>query len=162
MKQGHSLTFSLIGFCIFIISVCFFIIQDNTERPRGSFAKGTEVWTKQGPVPIEKITRGTEVYAYDIESGQWSYKPVIETIAHDYTGDMVTIKEDKATIKATADHPFYVTNNVKSDYRPHIKIKNNTGWVRAGNLTAGDILLLKDNTAHCYRFVRDKSDGSRR
>ena len=154
MKQERSLTFSLIGFCIFIVSVCFSIIQDNWEILRGSFIEGTEVWTKQGPVPIENITRGTEIYAYDIESEQWSYKPVIETIAYDYAGDLVTITAGKATITATADHPFYVVKDSGSDYRPHIRLSNSKGWVPARHLRSGDILLLKDNSRLTVENVR--------
>ncbi len=146
MKIRKSCACVIICFFVLGVSGYFVIDHEKTNHTHGSFVEGTGVLTKQGLKPIEQITEGTEVYAYDIESGRWSYKPVIETLAHEYSGNLVTIKADRETIEATPGHPFFVVSNLKPDYRPHIKVKNNTGWVAAGNLRSGDVLLLKDNT----------------
>jgi len=161
MKTKYALAFALI--CFFVLGVLgnFVIKQEKPLQIHGSFVEGTEVWTKQGLKPIEQITSGTKVYAYDIESEKWSYKPVIETLAHDYSGNLVTIIADGETIIATADHPFFVVSNLESDYRPYINVKNNTGWVSAKNLRAGDILLLKNNTKLKVNSVRLYNDDLR-
>jgi Ca-activated chloride channel family protein len=146
MKPKRALPQFFIYFCVFVFSAWFFIQKETPAPSHGSFVEGTEIWTKNGPVPIEQITRGTKVYAYDIESKEWSYKPVIETIKYNYSGNMVTLKAGKVKIQATEDHPFFVVKDLNSDYRPHIKVYNSRGWVPAGYLEAGDILLLKDDS----------------
>ena len=142
--------------CVFILCVLVFFVINHVKpnQVHGSFVEGTDVMTKQGLKPIEQITRGTEVYTYDIESEMWSYRPVIETVAHDYSGTLVTIRAEGETIEVTAGHPFFVVSNLESDYRPFIKTKKNKGWVTAENLRSGDILLLKDNIRLTVNSVR--------
>jgi Ca-activated chloride channel family protein len=123
--------------------------------------KGTEVLTRQGLKAIEQIVRGDEVYAYDIKLEGWSYKPVIETVSQEYSGNLVTVKTENETIRVTADHPFLVMNNQRSDYRPYIKTKNEKYWVSAEHLKAGDALLLRNNSQSIVRDVRIDSDNVR-
>ena len=146
--------------CVFILGVLVFFVINHVKpnQVHGSFVEGTDVMTKQGLKPIEQITRGTEVYTYDIESEMWSYRPVIETVAHDYSGTLVTIRAEGEAIEVTAGHPFFVVSNLESDYRPFIKTKKNKGWVTAENLRSGDILLLKDNIRLTINSVRTYND----
>jgi Ca-activated chloride channel family protein len=111
----------------------------------GSFAAGTEVWTRSGLVPIEKITVGDEVYALDIESGRWSYQPVIEVLKHEYSGILVRVRAGGKLLEGTAAHPFLVAGTFTSDYRPHIKASAKTAWLAAEQLKPGDVLVLKDD-----------------
>ena len=141
---------------IFFLGVTGYVVIDKVKpfRVQGSFVEGTEVLTRQGLQPIEQISRGTEVYTCDLESEMWSYRPVIETVAHDYSGTLVSIRAEGQIIEVTADHPFFVVDNLESEYRPFIETRNNRGWVTAENLRSGDVLLLKDNVRLTVASVR--------
>ncbi len=145
MKTKNLIAFALA--CVFIFSVTGYLIFDRMKptQTHGSFVEGTPVWTKQGLMPIEQISKGTEVYAFDIDSAKWSFKPVIEILKYEYSGNVVTILADNEKIEVTADHPFYVNKNLQNDDRPHIDVKNDAGWVAARNLRSGDVLFLKTN-----------------
>ena len=90
------------------------------------FVAGTLVQTEQGAIPIETVTVGTRVWAWDEETGDVALKEVVETYVNQ-TDELVHIFVDGEEIISTPMHPFY--SPVK-------------GWTDACKLRAGDILVL--------------------
>ena len=90
------------------------------------FVEGTLVQTEQGAIPIEDITAGTRVWAWDEETGEVGLKRVVETYENE-TYELVHVFVNGEEITSTPTHPFY--SPVK-------------GWTQAVHLRAGDVLVL--------------------
>ena len=90
------------------------------------FVAGTLVRSDQGAIPIETVTAGTMVWAWDEETGDVALKKVVETYTNE-TDELVHLFVNGEEIIATPSHPFY--SPVK-------------GWTDAVSLRAGDILVL--------------------
>ena len=90
------------------------------------FIAGTLVLADQGYIPIENVSVGTLVWAWDEETGTVALKKVVETYVNK-TNEFVHVYVDGEEIVTTPDHPFY--SPVK-------------GWTAAVHLRAGDILVL--------------------
>jgi RHS repeat-associated protein len=127
-------------------------IADNVSEFSNCFPAGTPVSTSDGLKPIENIGAGDMVWAFDLTSGDWKLRPVLETYAFRHDGDLVTLTVDGENIAATDMHPFWVLKGEKLDSRPrpdHIAeapdgTKVPGRWVDARDLRVGDMLLLKD------------------
>jgi RHS repeat-associated protein len=99
--------------------------------PYNCFGAGTLVATVTGLVPIEQIEVGTEVWAYDDQTGE----PVLAqvTALHRREVDalwLLTIGGE--TIETTSEHPFLVVGK---------------GWTEAQYLEAGDLLAISGGEA---------------
>ena len=92
------------------------------------FIAGTLILTEKDEVQIEDIETGDYVYATDPESGESSYKRVVQTFERE-TYEIVKVTYGGETITTTPTHPFYVPEK---------------GWTEAIKLRAGDI-LVKNN-----------------
>ena len=90
------------------------------------FVEGTLVCTDSGSKPIELISLGDLVWAWDEHSGEVELRPVVETYVNE-TDELVQITVNGEEIIATPGHPFY--SPIK-------------GWTEAVHLRAGDILVL--------------------
>ena len=90
------------------------------------FVAGTLVQIGHGTIPIENVSVGTLVWAWDEESGDVALKEVVETYVNE-TDELVHVFVNGEEIIATPSHPFY--SPVK-------------GWTDAVHLRAGDILVL--------------------
>ena len=90
------------------------------------FVAGTLVQTEQGAIPIETVTVGTMVWAWDEGTGDVALKEVVETYVNE-TDELVHVFVNGEEIVTTSAHPFY--SPVK-------------GWTDAVHLRAGDILVL--------------------
>jgi len=112
---------------------------------RGSFAAGTNVWTRSGLVPIQEVTAGSVVYAVDPAAGEWSYQPVLEVLEHTHSGDLITVQAGNERLVVTPDHPFLVAAVSASVSRPHIRTSTSTAWITAEHLEVGDELVLAEN-----------------
>lgn len=95
--------------------------------PCGScFVAGTPITMADGNArPIESISVGDLVLAYDIATSRSVPARVTETFVHQNSADIVLVN---GAIRATANHPFYVGGD----------------WVRADQLHVGDALLSLD------------------
>lgn len=92
----------------------------------GCFAAGTPVTMADGTTrPIESVEVGDEVLAYDTKTGTAVAKKVTETFVHTEWKDRVSTVLVNGTIRATANHLFYV----------------NGAWTRADQIEVGDALL---------------------
>ena len=90
------------------------------------FIAGTLIATADGQTPIEDISPGDLVWAWDEETGNTSLKPVVETYINE-TDELIHLTVNGEEIVSTPTHPFY--SPVK-------------GWTAACRLRAGDILVL--------------------
>ena len=90
------------------------------------FVEGTLVQSAQGAIPIENITVGTYVWAWDEETGEVALKEVVETYVNE-TYELVHVFVNGEEIISTPSHPFYSPAK---------------GWTDAVHLRAGDILVL--------------------
>jgi hypothetical protein len=84
------------------------------------FAAGTPVWTDQGLVAIEKVAVGDRVLSKDVESGELTYKPVLQTTVRP-PKELMTLRLDDAAIVCTGGHRFWISGE---------------GWVMARDLTS--------------------------
>ena len=118
----------------------------------GCFLAGTLVQTEQGPLPIESVAPGTNVYACDPSTGAWSLRPTTALLRHEYEGDVITIESGLVQIEATGNHPFWVASGADLAARPAVKdVSTNdaaitaTGrWVEARAVRIGDMLVTEN------------------
>ena len=95
------------------------------------FTGDTEVYTSDGLVCIEEISVGDEVLAYDYETGETELKEVLNVWVKETDEILHVSTSDGETIDTTTNHPFYVEEK---------------GWVAAGDLDVGDILITADGS----------------
>gem|GEM_PF-6368872 len=117
-------------------------VMDDIPCLDNSFVAGTLVKSAHGLVAIETLREGDRVWAVDPETGAVGYYPITWTTNH-ATEAIVAVSVTLASsvddrdsetsivevIEATAAHPFWVEGR---------------GWVDAGDLQEGDILLAAD------------------
>ena len=100
--------------------------------------------------PIESIAVGTLVLAYDEESGEKAYKPVVQLFRNTTKEwQYVYIKGEAEPIISTPGHKYYLPNNTvrREEERPieHAAYADlSEKWVSAYALKKGDIVLLSD------------------
>ncbi len=135
-----------------------------TQETKGSlecFPAGTLVATINGRRAIETIQRGDQVWAYDLIASDWSLRPVSETHAPRYNGDLTLIAVGGETIESTALHPYWVVSGAGLVDRPrlvHLDIVPDGAttpgrWVDARDVCVGDELLLIDGRTEMVQAV---------
>ena len=113
--------------------------REKSCRGRSCFIAGTLVLTTAGLKKIEEIREGDLVLAYDEETGEQAYKPVVQLFRNeskDWTGVTVNGKE----IISTPGHKYYL---------PESKT-----WVSAEDLKVGDEVLTSDGKYATIEAVR--------
>ena len=109
----------------------------------GCFIAGTLVTTKSGFKPIEEIVIGDYVLSRNEETGENSYKKVIDTLVRS-TQEICTIELENGNIKSTTGHLFMVKDK---------------WWKAAVELIVGDILVTSDGKEQVVRSVKvDKKE----
>jgi hypothetical protein len=88
------------------------------------FARGTTVWTKVGPRPIESLELGDLVLAQNVESGELKYKPVTARTVRP-PSELLQFSIGREQIRSTRGHPMWVTG---------------LGWRMAKELEEGAVL----------------------
>ena len=127
----------------------------NVIKP-GSFCfvAGTKVLTDRGHKNIEDIEVGDLVLAYDEETGETAYKPVLH-LFRNTTNEWCTVKVKGSDgelheITSTPGHKYFVPENkVRKDSRAleHASYAElSEKWVSACDLKHGDKVLLFDGT----------------
>ena len=91
------------------------------------FVAGTLVDTPQGPVPIEQIQKDDEVWTRDEATGEVCVGTVARAFERE-TEQLVTVTTGGDSIVTTPEHPFWVVDQ---------------GWVGAGRLAVGDVLITR-------------------
>jgi hypothetical protein len=110
------------------------------QTAKDCLAPGTKIMTAAGLVSVEEIQIGDLVLTQDVESGEVTYKPVIQTTLRPKT-KLVKIQADDFVIEASGGHPFWVAGE---------------GWVKARELTPGTELHCASGTA---RIISVEKDG---
>ena len=95
------------------------------------FTGDTEVYTSEGLVCIEAVQVGDDVWAYNSETGETELKKVLNVWIKETDEIFHISTSDGETIDTTTNHPFYVEEK---------------GWVAAGDLDVGDILITADGS----------------
>ena len=93
--------------------------------PSACFVAGTLVQGENGAVPIEDISAGDMVWAWDEATCNVALKAVVETYINE-TSELIHVFVNGEEIITTPAHPF------------HTPVK---GWTEAAKLWAGDILV---------------------
>jgi tetratricopeptide (TPR) repeat protein len=97
----------------------------------GCFPAGTPVHTAAGLRPIETIRAGDRVWACEPTSGRWGLQRVTAALRVVHDGEFLRVRAGSTVVVATASHPFWVRSRQGVE----------GGWVEAGNLRVGDVLL---------------------
>jgi hypothetical protein len=129
--------------------------QRSTAAMETCFPEGTVVATEDGPEVIEDIAVGRMVWACDTETGVWQLWPVAARMVHEYCGDVIRVSVARDEIEATTNHPFWVVvgedlarRSCSHDVYAHGQdVAAQGGWVEAGSLRVGDVLLVRDGSA---------------
>ena len=127
----------------------------NVVKPGNfCFIAGTKVLTDHGHKNIEDIEVGDLVLAYDEETGEIAYKPVVQ-LFRNTTKEWCTVSVrvndgELYEITSTPGHKYFVPGNrVRKDSRAleHASYAGlSEKWVSACDLKRGDKVLLSDGT----------------
>lgn len=130
------------------------LVAGAKDLVRGQcFPAGTLVSTPSGMRPIEEVVAGDQVWAYNLVKGEWQPRSVVETYTRDYEEELITIRVMDSAVSSTRLHPYWVVQGVNLDSRPvREDLPKAPGgaivpgrWVDAGDLRAGDVVLLRSN-----------------
>jgi hypothetical protein len=119
----------------------------------GCFVAGTPVNAETGLKPIERVAIGERVWACDLSVNEWRLCRVAEVLIFEGEGPLVEVTILGQKIESTYHHPFWVISGQFLEHRPkpdHLvsaQVKNAIvpgRWVDAGDLLAGDVVLLQD------------------
>ena len=105
------------------------------------FVAGTIVQTLEGNTPIEQIKAGDYVLSKDEETGDRTYKRVLETYVRDENVLVHLIVEDEEII-TTENHPFFVADK---------------GFIIAKELAINDRLVTSDGTAKPLKLKKTET-----
>jgi hypothetical protein len=112
------------------------------------FVAGTPVWTMSGPMQIENIKVGELVLTQNTDSGELTFKPVLNTTIRP-SGPLIELHIADQLIRCAKGHPFWVSGK---------------GWQMAKELKAGQWLhtangavqidsVEPSDEAVCYNLV---------
>jgi hypothetical protein len=105
------------------------------------FARGTTVWTKIGPRPIESLELGDLVLAQNVESGELKYKPVIARTVRP-PGELLQFSIGREQIRSTRGHPMWVTGlgwRMAKELEKGAVLHSVAGTTRVDHVEAADI-----------------------
>ena len=127
------------------------------------FIAGTLVLTTAGLKKIEEIREGDLVLAYDEETGEQAYKPVVQ-LFRNTTEEWCTVSVkpeigQEFEIVSTPGHKYYVPENeAERNFGEVLEHAGYAGlsekWVSAQNLKFGDKVLLSDGTYGIIQTVK--------
>ena len=112
------------------------------------FKEGTLVETEDGLKPIEEIEVGDKVLAYDEETGEQAYKPVVQ-LFRNTTEEWYHVRVNEEEIVCTGGHSFYVLNAEESRNSvlyEGTKTDTKGKWITAKALKVSDKVLLSDGS----------------
>ena len=135
------------------------IAASNLIQTRCCFKEGTLVETEEGLKPIEEIEVGDKVLAYDEETGEQAYKPVVQLFRNE-TKEWYHVQVNGEEIVCTGGHPFYVLNAAaerqKVNYEGQAEGARGA-WICANKLRIGDEVLLSDGSVSAIGDVQPET-----
>ncbi|WP_167882024.1 polymorphic toxin-type HINT domain-containing protein [Leptospira montravelensis] len=118
-----------------------YVDEKGVFHQRTCFVAGTKVHTKDGLKNIEDIQVGDEVLSKSDETGEVSYRKVVETFIRQTEAIYTVSFTDGTTLETTWNHPFRVKNQGHALEKFSIET---TDWVEAKDLHPGDVALGAD------------------
>ncbi|TGL25286.1 hypothetical protein EHQ47_04965, partial [Leptospira bourretii] len=118
-----------------------YIDEKGNFHQRTCFVAGTKVHTKDGLKNIEDIQVGDVVLSKSDETGEVSYRKVVNTFIRQTDAIYSVSFADGTTLETTWNHPFRVKK------QGHVLEKfsiETTDWVQAKDLHPGDVALGAD------------------
>lgn len=110
---------------------------------RKCFVAGTLILTENGEKPIEEIEVGDKVVSKDPATGKEVLQEVDETYVRQ-TERLVKLTVAGSVLSTTGEHPFWVDGR---------------GWVDAGDLAVGDVLVTPEGTTAVEEIEVETTDG---
>jgi hypothetical protein len=116
------------------------VIQTIQWSP-SCFQAGTPVWTESGMQPIEQIRVGDRVLAQDVETGELTYKPVLQTSVR-APRQLLTLTAGGEELTCTDGHRFWVAGEAWTkarDLKPKQLLHTARGTIPVESVTEADI-----------------------
>lgn len=125
--------------------------EEELYSSGGCFPQGTPVAVPEGSQAIESLTQGDLVWSM-APNGLWQLREVEERIEKAYSGEMIQIKLEGGSFRATANHPLLVQGSSRDmlnrrrpdDIGSDPLLYNSGYWVEAGDLVDGDKLITRN------------------
>ncbi|PJZ82982.1 hypothetical protein CH364_18610, partial [Leptospira harrisiae] len=111
---------------------------DGKFRVRTCFVAGTKIHTKEGLKNIEDIRVGDVVLSKSDETGEVSYRKVVNTFIRQTEAIYTVSFADGTVLETTWNHPFRVKKQGHALEKFSIET---TDWVQAKDLHPGDVAL---------------------
>jgi hypothetical protein len=108
-------------------------VQDARDQGllrHGCFVAGTPVATPEGLKPIESMKTGDLVLSQDIETGEITWKPVIQPTTRKAT-EILKLTIGDESVACSLKHPFWKTGR---------------GWIWAKDLAVGDLVRTSNGS----------------
>ncbi|MCG6146457.1 polymorphic toxin-type HINT domain-containing protein [Leptospira bandrabouensis] len=118
-----------------------YIDEKGNFHQRTCFVAGTKVHTKEGLKNIEDIQVGDLVLSKSDETGEVSYRKVVNTFIRQTDAIYTVSFADGTVLETTWNHPFRVKKQGHALEKFSIE---NTTWVQAKDLHPGDVALGAD------------------
>ncbi len=96
----------------------------KAKTPTRCFTEGTLVHTRSGNKPIEKVTVGEEVLSWDERKGEFTYRPVTDTLSGK-RGALVELRVGDWSVTCSPDHRFLTADSL---------------WKKAEDLKPSDLI----------------------
>lgn len=104
------------------------------------FKAGTKILSGKGLKPIEQISVGDSVYAYNLEKDVIELNKVVKSFERK-TQEIYEITTDNQKIFVTAEHPFYIKGK---------------GWVKVKNIQAGEVFKTKNSSIERVTSIKNE------
>ncbi|MCP4294995.1 MAG: hypothetical protein GY786_05265, partial [Proteobacteria bacterium] len=130
----------------------------------GCFPEGTRIVTADGSDSIENIEKGIFVKSFNPELQIFENREVKATQTHLFSGDLIHLTIESSTLSVTSNHPVLVAagedlsvrmkpDDLKTDDFNRLSAGR---WVEAGDLRAGDSLLISNGTIKLIDSINTK------
>lgn len=106
----------------------------------GCVAAGEQVYTENGPKPIEEVEPGEYVWSFDEDRRRWVLRPVV---ARKYSGLQMVYEvafSNGRTVRLTANHPLLAVRD--DPHRPRRLGRYTLRWTPLERLSVGDHVVF--------------------
>ena len=93
--------------CLMVVLVVSSCASYELASGSGCFAKGTKILSPSGPVAIETLASGNEVYAWDEPTNQVVIGVVEQLVTRENSETWTVSLGNGRSLEITSDHPLY-------------------------------------------------------